>query len=162
MNVKSRVIKIQVFLINLFFSLLSSFAIVMKCLHFSIWQVHKDIFVSNWPTGRGAVAPYCLQVKSLKVIHSASQRNPRKNKPPCLTFAETLVATGSSYNSYQLLLKCKQRLSNSNQIDKLSRGPAQTGEHYECEADLDYIYTLIISKNNKQQFLSGFQFGHFD
>ena len=73
-------------------------------------QVHKDMFVSKWPTGRGAVAPYCIQVKSLKVTPSASPRNPRKNKPPCLTFAETLVATGSPYNSYQLPLKCKQRL----------------------------------------------------
>ncbi len=129
----------QNFTINCFFLSFSILAIVMKCLHFPIWQVHKEMFVSNWRTGRGAVAPYCLQVKSLKVIHSASQRNPRKNKPPCLTFAETLVATGSSYNSYQLPLKYKQRLSNSNQIDKRSRGLAQTGEHYEREADPDYI-----------------------
>lgn len=127
MNVKSKAIKIQVFLVHLFFSFLSTFTIVTKCLHLSIWHVHKDIFVPNWPTGRGAVAPYCLQVKSLKVIHSASQRNPRKNKPPCLTFGETLVATGSSYNSYQLLLKCKQRLSNSNQIDKQSRSGTDGG-----------------------------------
>lgn len=48
-----------------------------SCLN-SVLLAHKDMFVSNRPTGRGAVAPYWRQVKSLKVIHSESQREPRK------------------------------------------------------------------------------------
>ena len=41
---------------------------VMNSLHFPIWQTHTDIFVSNWPTGISAIAPYCLQVKK-KNLH---------------------------------------------------------------------------------------------
>lgn len=53
-----------------------SFKIIALVLSQSCWPIKT--FVSNRPTGRGAVAPYWRQVKSLKVIHSESQREPRK------------------------------------------------------------------------------------
>lgn len=79
---------------------------------FKDWQSHKGRFVSNWTIGSGAIASYCLQVECL---HTVSLGELTENKPRCLTFQETLVPTGSSYVSYQLPLKSKQRLSNSNQ-----------------------------------------------
>lgn len=64
-----------------------SFQHDMSCLHSTDWQDEKDQLVSNWPTGRGDVAPYCSQVTGLQDINPASQRDPRKNKPQCLTFS---------------------------------------------------------------------------
>lgn len=112
----------------------------------------KTMFVSNWLTGSGAVSPYCLQVKKKKPLSYSlgiPKESEKKTNPPCLTFAETLVATGSSYNSYQLPLKFKQSLSNSNQTDRLSSGLAEAGEYPGREVDPDYINTLIMTNNNK-------------
>lgn len=59
---------------------------------------------------------------------------------------------GSSYNSYQLPLKYKQRLSNSNQIDNLSRDLAQAREHYEEGIQIPTAFTHLILKINKVGF----------
>lgn len=89
-----------------------------------------------------AVALYCLQVKSPKVIHSASHRNPRKKQTSMFDLCRDsgnrlllqLISASTEY---------KKRLSNSNQIDNLRRDLAQVGEHYADKADPDYIYTMI-------------------
>lgn len=97
--------------------LLSLLILVVQCLQ-QIEQVHEEMLVCKsqrcccflLPTGRKPwSSPLCIP------------EGCRKNKPACLTFAETRVATGSSYNSYRLAVKYKQRLRNSNQIDRLSR-----------------------------------------
>lgn len=93
-----------------------SFQHDMSCLHSTDWQADKDQLVSNWPTGRGDIAPYCSQVTGLQDINPASQRDPRKTNHSVWPFQETLVPSGSPYNSYQLPLKSKQRLSNRIQI----------------------------------------------
>lgn len=93
------------------------------------------------------VALYCLSraagtsatVKSLRAVHSDSQKNPGQT---CLTFAGTVVAAGSSYISYQLPLRHKQRASNCNQINKLSSGAARTAKRRKCKADV-CVYTVI-------------------
>lgn len=126
---------------------------------FKNWQSHKGRFVSNWTIGSAAIASYCLQVECL---HTVSLGEPTENRPRCLTFQETLVPTGSSYVSYQLPLKSKQRLSNSNQRRWTSpeQEPTKRGmalgysaiQHYTCFNSLQSGWVLTVWMGNPTVF----------